>query len=212
MLGHHRHAMETPLKRRCDGPLIVYLDPLSPHQVNKYFKVGRPLAKLSRSVLDPHKIFGWSDRENSFNKKYLSKRYSAAFQLWICFRPICISLGYTGSPDLGKYNWYCYNANIIVNVFKPIQGTILFLNTEQLLNSAILNVTKALCRRHFICWLENIGLHIVVKKSLLKILIFHDCGLQWKDLSKNRSLLSVSMTIFWEESCKSIVGCFSLYP
>ena len=35
-------------------------------------------------------------------------------------------------------------------------------------------------------------------KILLKMLIVYDCDLQWIDLSKNRSLLSVSLTIFWE--------------
>ena len=64
MLGHHQHASELPMAFRWRAnehsvtlagrscPLIVALDPPSPHQLKKkYFvKVGTPLTKLSGSL------------------------------------------------------------------------------------------------------------------------------------------------------------------
>ena len=56
MLGHHRHASETPFKWRfAGGPmfaqLLWYWDPLYPTQLKKnVVKVGPPLTKLSGSV------------------------------------------------------------------------------------------------------------------------------------------------------------------
>ena len=62
MLGHHRHASETPfygvslrhfMAFRC-GPLIArlwwYFDPPSPHFLTKNVKVGPLLTKLSGSA------------------------------------------------------------------------------------------------------------------------------------------------------------------
>ena len=58
MLGHHRHASETPsfVWGAVDDPLIVVLDPFSPHQAKtkqnkrKQKKVEPPLTKLSGSA------------------------------------------------------------------------------------------------------------------------------------------------------------------
>ena len=63
MLGHHRHASETPFQWRfAGGPMMArlwwYLDPPSPHQL-KTVKVGPPLTKLSRYAHEQHGV--WSE-------------------------------------------------------------------------------------------------------------------------------------------------------
>ena len=55
MLGHHRHASETPFKWRfAGGPMMarlkLHLDSPSPHQLKTLVKVGPPLIKLSGSA------------------------------------------------------------------------------------------------------------------------------------------------------------------
>ena len=35
---------------------------------------------------------------------------------WSYSLTICIALCYEGSSNLGKYNWYCYKANVIVSI------------------------------------------------------------------------------------------------
>ena len=57
MLGHHQHVIKTPFKWRFAGGAMMtglswYLDPPTPHQLKKAFKVGPPLTKFSGSAHD----------------------------------------------------------------------------------------------------------------------------------------------------------------
>ena len=64
MLGHHRHASETPFKWSfAGGPMMArlqwYMDPRSSHKLkkNNLVKVVPPLTKLSGSAHDNHLFY-----------------------------------------------------------------------------------------------------------------------------------------------------------
>ena len=51
MLGHHRHASETPfICRFAGGPVVVFRSPLPSSTKKKVVKAGPPLTKLSGSA------------------------------------------------------------------------------------------------------------------------------------------------------------------